>query len=173
MLLVFTFILIGIVGNYIQNNGYLYSSFYSSLTRSSTSWLSVYTSKYPIAQAQLSFGILMMFSGLFYVAIYIYAVISIAWRSYHAMNTFHVFLRELPYWNPCPPILFAFLSIKVSFLIMTIIDIHIVLVLNTNERMNVEVTYYVKISRLWRKSFSDGAVCIELCSSQERRRIYR
>lgn len=91
VLLVFTFILIGIAGSYVQNNGYLYSSSYSSLTGGSTTSSAVYTNKYQITQAQLAFGIMLMFSGLVYVGAYMYVTFVALWQPHHTLDTPHLF----------------------------------------------------------------------------------
>ena len=95
VLLVFTFILVGITGDYVQNNGYLYSSYSSSLTGYSSTSSTVYTTKYQITQAQLAFGIMLMFSGFFYVGLYVYWTIVALWRPHHTLDTPHLFREWL------------------------------------------------------------------------------
>jgi len=72
VLLVFTFILIGITGNYIQTDEYDYPDL---VTLTIDGSLNKYVMKYRITKAQLAFGILLIFSGLTYVGIYIYVTI--------------------------------------------------------------------------------------------------
>jgi hypothetical protein len=50
-----------------------------------------YETKYQIIQAQLAFGILLMFSGFTYVGIYIYVTIVALWKPYGTLDTDHLF----------------------------------------------------------------------------------
>ena len=109
VLLFFTFILIGIAGNYIQNNGYLYSSYYSALTGYSSKSPAVYNTKYQITQAQLAFGILMMFSGFFYVGMYMYVTLIALWQPHHTLDTAHLFREWSCWWTPSITSLWHFL----------------------------------------------------------------
>jgi hypothetical protein len=72
VLLVCTFILIRIKSNYIQTSGYDYPDLVTLITDGS---LNKYVAKYRITEAQLVFGILLMFSGFTFVGIYIYVTI--------------------------------------------------------------------------------------------------
>jgi hypothetical protein len=72
VLLVCTFILIRITSNYIQTSGYDYPDLVILITDES---LNKYVAKYRITEAQLVFGILLMFSGFTFVGIYIYVTI--------------------------------------------------------------------------------------------------
>jgi hypothetical protein len=87
---VFTFILIGITGNYVQTQAYA-SSIYSVYSSSTVSSSSSYNTKYQITQAQLAFGILLMFSGFTYIGIYIYVTIVALWRPFHTLDIDHLF----------------------------------------------------------------------------------
>jgi hypothetical protein len=88
VLIVFTLILIGITGNYVQTGGYISSNVYSSYVSDTSS---SYNTKYHIIQAQLAFGILLMFSGFTYVGIYIYVTYVALWQTYHTLDTGHLF----------------------------------------------------------------------------------
>jgi hypothetical protein len=90
VLLIFTFILIGITGNYVQTYAYFGSGIYTSYSSIYWNW-DKYTTKYRIIQAQLAFGILLMFSGFTYVGIYIYVTIVALWQPYHTLDTDHLF----------------------------------------------------------------------------------
>jgi hypothetical protein len=50
-----------------------------------------YVTKYKIVQAQLAFGILLMFSGFTYVGIYIYVTYAALWEPYQTLDTSHLF----------------------------------------------------------------------------------
>ena len=81
ILVIFSIILIGITGNYVQTGGYVLSYTYGyTLTCGSSSSTTCYTTKYQLVQAQLAFGVLMMFSGFSYIAIYIYLCYIVIWR---------------------------------------------------------------------------------------------
>lgn len=87
VLTVFTFILIGITGNYIQTEGLtynLYTSYESDTTNS-------YLTKYRMIAAQLAFGIFLMISGFTYIAIYSYVTYVALWRPYHTLDIDHIF----------------------------------------------------------------------------------
>jgi hypothetical protein len=49
--------------------------------------------KYGVIQAELAFGILLMFSGLAYIGIYIFVTIMALWRPFHTIDTGHLFRR--------------------------------------------------------------------------------
>lgn len=86
VLLVFTFILIGITGNYIQA-GVIYNTFnYYGLAIDNPA-----DTKYRIIAAQLSFGIFLMLSGFTYIAIYSYVTYVALWRPYHTLDVDHLF----------------------------------------------------------------------------------
>jgi hypothetical protein len=90
VLLVFTFILIGITGNYVQTGGYSSSSVYG-ISVSGTTSSNFYSIKYQLVQAQLAFGVLLMFSGFTYIGIYIYVTYVALWQPYHTIDTGHLF----------------------------------------------------------------------------------
>ena len=92
-LLIFTFILIGIAGNYVQNGGYIYSSLYtvSTFNTATTVATTAYTTKYQITQAQLAFGVLLMFSGWTYVGVYIYVTVVALWKPFNTLDLPHLF----------------------------------------------------------------------------------
>ena len=87
VLLIFSFILIGITGSYVSTGGY-YNSYYSI---SPTGTPGASTTKYQIVQAQLAFGVLMMFSVWVYIGIYIYVTIVALWIPYHTIDAGHAF----------------------------------------------------------------------------------
>jgi hypothetical protein len=87
----FTFILIGITGNYVQTGGYSSSSIYSTGISGTDGSSNSYTIKYQLIQAQLAFGVLLMFSGLTYIGIYIYVTYVALWQPYHTIDTPHLF----------------------------------------------------------------------------------
>lgn len=80
----FTFILIGITGDYVSTiNCYNYYKIFidtNGLIR-----------KYRVIQAELVFGILLMFSGLIYVGIYTFVTYIALWKPFHAIDTAHLF----------------------------------------------------------------------------------
>jgi hypothetical protein len=90
VLLIFTFILIGITGSYVQSGGYSYISSYSVSSYGTVSSGS-YTTKYQIVQAQLAFGVLLMFSGFTYIGIYIYVTIVGLWKPFGTLDNDHLF----------------------------------------------------------------------------------
>jgi hypothetical protein len=75
ILLVFTFILIGITGNFVSIAGPVLSG-YSGLQ---------------IVQAELAFGILLMFSGLVYIGIYIFVTYVALWVPFGTIDSGHLF----------------------------------------------------------------------------------
>ncbi len=75
VLLIFTFILIGIAGNFVEMHDCSSSD----------------ASKCKVTQAQLAFGILLMFSGFTYVGIYIYVTYVALWQPYQTLDTDHIF----------------------------------------------------------------------------------
>ncbi len=95
VLLIFSFVLIGITGNYVQTTGtdyysyltYLSSVFYSGTPESFNS----YQTKYHLTQAELAFGILLMFSGFTYVGIYIFVTFLALWQPFHTLDLDHLF----------------------------------------------------------------------------------
>ena len=91
VLLIFSFILIGIAGDYVSNSGYIYSSTgYSSVVTYATTTSRSYTVKYQITQAQLAFGILLMFSGWCYLGVYVYVTIVALWKPYSTLDLPHI-----------------------------------------------------------------------------------
>jgi hypothetical protein len=89
ILLVFTFILIGITGNFVSVYGNYGSNYgiYGSV-------YGIYNSGYSglqIVQAELAFGILLMFSGLVYIGIYIFVTYVALWVPFHTIDTGHLF----------------------------------------------------------------------------------
>lgn len=86
-LLVFTFVLIGIKGDYVQK----WSRSISLYHISSNTIDNPFSNKYRIVQAQLAFGILLMFTGFTYIAIYGYVTYTALWRPHHTLDTDHLF----------------------------------------------------------------------------------
>jgi hypothetical protein len=78
--MIFTFVLIGITGNYVQTYGDA-----SSIESGSVAI------KCQLIQAELAFGILLMFSGFTYIGIYIYVTYVALWLPYHTLDTDHPF----------------------------------------------------------------------------------
>ena len=90
VLLVFTFILIGIAGNYVSSAGYI-TTIYGTSSTSTDSTTSAYTTKYQITQAQLAFGILLMFCGLAYVIFYAVVTYLTVWKVHGNLDLPHLF----------------------------------------------------------------------------------
>ncbi|CAF1128055.1 unnamed protein product [Adineta steineri] len=76
ILILFTFILISITGHYIENN----SVFVTALSPNS------YQVKYHLMQAQLASAVLLMFSGLTYILIYISISYIALWQPFHTLD---------------------------------------------------------------------------------------
>jgi uncharacterized membrane protein len=76
VLVVFCFILIGIVGNFVQ-------------TQQGIS--SLYGTKYQIMQAQLAFGILLLFAGFAYIIFYGVTTYLALWKPFNTLDTPHLF----------------------------------------------------------------------------------
>jgi len=91
VLLIFTFILIGIAGNFVETGGYSSRDDISSYIYDLDDFPDSYSTKYKLTQAQLAFGILLMFSGFTYVGIYIYVTYVALWQPYHTLDTNHIF----------------------------------------------------------------------------------
>ena len=92
VLLVFTFILLGIVGSFISANSTIYSS-YSSLYSYSTTYGKNFQTKYQVMQAQLAFAIILMFCGWAYLIYYCIVTYLALWRPFNTLDTPHL-LRE-------------------------------------------------------------------------------
>ncbi|UJR32422.1 hypothetical protein I4U23_019884 [Adineta vaga] len=90
VLLVFTFILIGIAGSFVSA-----SSAISSLTYvySGISYGGTYGTKVGIMQAQLAFGILLMFAGIVYIVLYGIITYLTIWKLFHTLDTPHLFRK--------------------------------------------------------------------------------
>jgi hypothetical protein len=84
VLLVFCFILIGIDGNFVQTQQGI-----SSL--SGTTYVNNFSTKYQIIQAQLAFGILLLFAGLAYIIYYGVITYLALWKPYNTLDTPHLF----------------------------------------------------------------------------------
>jgi hypothetical protein len=80
VLLVFTFILIGIAGDYVSSKGYLFVDLDGS-----------FTTKYQITQAQLAFGILQMFAGWSYLIMYGVVTFLAIWKPTNSLDLAHLF----------------------------------------------------------------------------------
>ena len=92
VLLLFTFILIGIVGSFISANGTIYSV-YSSFYSYSTTYGKSFQAKYQVMQAQLAFAILLMFCGWTYLIYYCIVTYLALWKPFHTLDTPHLFPR--------------------------------------------------------------------------------
>jgi hypothetical protein len=90
VLLVFTCILIGITGHYIQTDGYIYSSS-SDVNSYGTDSSGPYATKHQLVQAQLTAGSVLMFSGFIYIGIYIYVTIVGLWKPFGTLDIGHLF----------------------------------------------------------------------------------
>ena len=86
VLLVFCFILIGIVGNYVSTQQTLVSLYGSYSISAST-----FQTKYQIMQAQLAFAILLLFSGIAYIVYYCVVTYLALWRPHRTLDTPHLF----------------------------------------------------------------------------------
>jgi len=89
VLLVFTFILIGIDGSFVSSNSAAYSLLSSS--NIGTSYGNHFTIKYQIMQAQLAFAILLMFCGFAYVIFYGVVTYLALWKPKHDLDIPHLF----------------------------------------------------------------------------------
>ncbi|CAF3402619.1 unnamed protein product [Rotaria socialis] len=87
ILLVFTFILIGIVGSYVSSNSITNSTAYTTYYGTNKNL----TTKYKVMQAQLAFSIILMFSGLAYVIFYLVVTYLALWRPFHTLDISHMF----------------------------------------------------------------------------------
>ena len=85
MLLVFSFVLIGIVGSFVSAGTYVLSVYSSSSTYSSV-YGNDYITKYQIMQAQLAFAILLMFSGIAYVIFYCVVTYLAIWKPFNTLD---------------------------------------------------------------------------------------
>lgn len=82
ILLFFTFILIGITGDFVANiNSQNYFTYATD----------DFIPKYRIVQTELAFGILLMFSSLIYVGLYIFITYIALWKPFHTIDTNHLF----------------------------------------------------------------------------------
>ena len=88
VLLVFTFILIGIAGNFVSTFGYVTTLYGTSSSNSETS---SFVTKYHIMQAQLAFGILLMFCGFAYVIFYAVVTYLTIWKVHGNLDLPHLF----------------------------------------------------------------------------------
>ena len=88
VLIVFSFILIGIVGSFVSAGAYLTSSYYSSINTSI--YGNNYLTKYQIMQTQLAFGILLLFSGIAYIVFYLVVTYLALWKPFHTLDTPHL-----------------------------------------------------------------------------------
>ncbi|CAF3772188.1 unnamed protein product [Rotaria magnacalcarata] len=93
LLLVFTFILIGIVGNFISTNSNAYSASSSTSIGSVADMFASFRTKYRIMQAQLAFAIILMFTGLGYVIFYILLTYLALWKPFHTLDISHLFQK--------------------------------------------------------------------------------
>jgi hypothetical protein len=91
VLLIFTFILIGIAGKFVETGGYSSSYDFARYISDPVGFADSYTTKYKLTQAQLAFGVLLMFSGFTYVGIYIYVTYVALWQPYQTLDTDHIF----------------------------------------------------------------------------------
>ncbi len=90
VLIVFTLILIGIVGNFVSTNAAVVS-LYSSSSVGTTNYGNNFSTKYKIMQAQLAFAILLLFSGLAYVIFYCVVTYLALWKPFQTLDTAHLF----------------------------------------------------------------------------------
>jgi uncharacterized membrane protein len=84
ILIMFTCILVGITGDYVSRNSLLFD------------WSVLYdrsNQKYRIVQTELAFGILLMFSGLAYIGIYIFVTYIALWKPFHTFDTANLFQK--------------------------------------------------------------------------------
>ncbi|CAF3069477.1 unnamed protein product [Rotaria socialis] len=89
VMLVFSFVLIGIVGSYVSS--------YSATAAATTTYSAYYsttnlTTKYHVMQAQLAFAILLMFSGFTYVTFYLVVTYLALWRPFQTLDLPHLFV---------------------------------------------------------------------------------
>jgi hypothetical protein len=85
VLLLFCFILIGIVGNFVQTQQGISSSIYG------TTYINNFSTKYQIMQAQLAFAILLLFAGLAYIIFYGVTTYLALWKPFNTLDTPHLF----------------------------------------------------------------------------------
>lgn len=86
VLLVFCFILIGIVGNYVSVQQSLVSLYTTDSISAST-----FAVKYQIMQAQLAFAILLLFAGIAYIVYYCVVTYLALWKPFQTLDTPHLF----------------------------------------------------------------------------------
>ncbi|CAF3664054.1 unnamed protein product [Rotaria socialis] len=91
LLLVFTFILIGIVGNFVSTNSNAYSASSNTSVGSVADIFASFRTKYRIMQAQLAFAIILMFTGLGYVIFYMLITYLALWKPFHTLDVSHLF----------------------------------------------------------------------------------
>ncbi|CAF4728652.1 unnamed protein product [Rotaria socialis] len=89
VMLVFSFVLIGIVGSYVSS--------YSATAAATTTYSAYYsttnlTTKYHVMQAQLAFAIILMFSGFTYVTFYLVVTYLALWRPFQTLDLPHLFV---------------------------------------------------------------------------------
>lgn len=89
VLIVFSFILIGIVGSFVSAGAYVYST-YSSSSINYLTYGNNYSTKYAIMQAQLAFGILLLFSGVAYIVFYCVVTYLALWKPFQTLDTPHL-----------------------------------------------------------------------------------
>ncbi|CAF1398821.1 unnamed protein product, partial [Rotaria magnacalcarata] len=87
VLLLFTFILIGIVNNFVSSNSFLVSSAYIGYYELDSNSVA----KYRVMQAQLAFIILLMFAGFAYVGFYLFVTYVALWKPFGTLDTPHLF----------------------------------------------------------------------------------
>ena len=85
ILVIFATVLIGITGSFLASTAY----YLSLLTENSST--SLFQTKLQIIQAQLAFGVLLMVSGLVYVALYIYVTVVAVWQPSQSLDCAHLF----------------------------------------------------------------------------------
>jgi hypothetical protein len=90
VLIVFTLILIGIVGSFVSSNAVV-DSLYSSWYVGTTNYGNNFSIKYQIMQAQLAFGILLLFAGLAYIIFYCVVTYLALWKPFQTLDTPHLF----------------------------------------------------------------------------------
>ncbi len=83
ILIIFTCFLIGITGDYVSR----YALPFGWSSRGDIRL----DRKYTIIQAELTFGILLMFSGFVYIGIYLFVTYKALWKPFHTIDTAHIF----------------------------------------------------------------------------------
>ncbi len=86
VLLVFCFIIIGIVGNYVSTQQGV-----TSLYGSYSIFTSTFSSKYQLMQAQLAFAIRLLFAGIAYIIYYGVVTYLALWKPFGTLDTPHLF----------------------------------------------------------------------------------